>query len=125
MACATLVGGRCSTCLVGVVGEVFRVSETVKGVILVFVMAVPSCSVSAVELVESVGVVEGPESCHVVGVGKPASKGCSDVFIGVDEMVVEEASPYVPCCIIGPFLSNLFMFGCRGSEAANSFVWSG
>ena len=125
MAFVTLVGKRCSARLVGLVGEVFCVFDPVKGSILVLVMAVPSCSVAAVELVVSFGLVEDPESRHVVGVGEPESKGCSDVFIGVDEMMVEEASPDVPCRITGAFLSNLFKLGGRSSEAADSFEWSG
>jgi hypothetical protein len=125
MAFVTLVGKRCSARLVGLVGEVFCVFDPVKGSILVLVMAVPSCLVAPVELVVSFGVVEDPESRHVVGVGEPESKGCSDVFIGVDEMMVEEASPDVPCRITGALLSNLFKLGGRSLEAADSFEWSG
>ena len=125
MAFVTLIERRCSACLVGLVGEVFCVSDPVEGSILVPVMAVPSCSVAAVELVVSFGVVEDPESRHGVGVGEPESKGCSDVFIGVDEMMVEEASPDVPCRITGAFLGNFFKLGGRSSEAADSFEWSG
>ena len=73
-------------------------------------MAVPASAISPVELVIAFGVIEYPQSFHVIRINKPASEGESNVFIVVDKVTAKELSPYSPCCFIRSFLDDLFHF---------------